>query len=134
MKNKDSVIKLENYPRYNLHHVVFLYIISMVCLSPTLISQQSFAEDYKLDICIENHKNVNNEVDVSIETENDNVQTNTVNINDETEELMETISGKSGDKVKVCLEESDYNSKYCQTKELPQDEHNIVKFELEYKD
>ena len=46
--------------------------------------------------------------------------------------IKETITGEPRDKVKVCLEESDDNKKYCQTKKLPQDEDDIVKFKLEY--
>lgn len=55
-----------------------------------------------------------------------------IKVNDDTEKIKETITGEPGEKVKVCLEESDDNKKYCQTKKLPQDEDDIVKFKLEY--
>lgn len=108
-------------------------MIATLFVSSFLVTQQSFAEDYKLDISIENDVNADSEADVSIKTEDDKVET-TVNINDDTEKLKETITGEPGDNVKVCLEESDDNSKYCQTKELPKDEDSTVKFKLEYKD
>ncbi|HYJ00981.1 MAG TPA: hypothetical protein VEW92_02090, partial [Nitrososphaeraceae archaeon] len=46
--------------------------------------------------------------------ENGKVET-TVKLNDDPEKIKETITGQPGDKVKVCLEESNDNSKYCQT-------------------
>ena len=113
--------------------VISLLLVTSVSVCSFIMSQQSFAEDYKLDISIENNANVDTEADVSIKTEDDKVDT-TININDDTEKLKETISGEPGDKIKVCLEESDDNSKYCQTKELPKDEDSNVKFKLEYKD
>ena len=45
--------------------------------------------------------------------------------------IKETITGKQGDKVKVCLEDSDF--KDCQTKNLPKDEDSTIKFKLDYK-
>ena len=52
--------------------------------------------------------------DLSVKTENDKVET-IVKLNDDQEKIKETITVQPGDKVKVCLEESDDNSKYCQT-------------------
>jgi hypothetical protein len=52
--------------------------------------------------------------DLSVKTENDKVET-TVKLNDDPEKIKETITGHPGDKVKVCLEDSDDYSKYCQT-------------------
>ena len=55
-----------------------------------------------------------NKTDLSVKTENGKVET-TVKLNDDPEKIKETITGQPGDKVKVCLEESNDNSKYCQT-------------------
>jgi len=129
----DNIIKDKNYLGFNVTFIISLSMIGALFVSSFLVTQQSFAEDYKLDISIENDSNADSEADVSIKTEDDNVET-TVNINDDTEKLKETISGEPGDNVKVCLEESDDNSKYCQTKELPKDEDSTIKFKLEYKD
>ena len=129
----NNIIKDKNYLRFNITFIISLSMIATLFVSSFLVTQQSFAEDYKLDISIENDVNADSEADVSIKTEDDKVET-TVNINDDTEKLKETISGEPGDNVKVCLEESDDNSKYCQTKELPKDEDSTVKFKLEYKD
>ncbi|MGE5706580.1 MAG: hypothetical protein ACM3XP_07695 [Nitrososphaerales archaeon] len=129
----DNIIKDKNYLGFNVTFIISLSMIATLFVSSFLVSQQSFAEDYKLDISIENDVNADSEADVSIKTEDDKVET-TVNINDDTEKLKETITGEPGDNVKVCLEESDDNSKYCQTKELPKDEDSTVKFKLEYKD
>lgn len=129
----NNIIKDKNYLGFNITFIISLSMIATLFVSSFLVSQQSFAEDYKLDISIENDANADSEADVSIKTQDDKVET-TVNINDDTEKLKETISGEPGDDVKVCLEESDDNSKYCQTKELPKDEDSTVKFKLEYKD
>lgn len=129
----DNIIKDKNCLAFNVTFIISLSMIATLFVSSFLVTQQSFAEDYKLDISIENDVNADSEADVSIKTEDDKVET-TVNINDDTEKLKETITGEPGDNVKVCLEESDDNSKYCQTKELPKDEDSTVKFKLEYKD
>lgn len=129
----NNIIKDKNYLGFNVTFIISLSMIATLFVSSFLVTQQSFAEDYKLDISIENDVNADSEADVSIKTEDDKVET-TVNINDDTEKLKETITGEPGDNVKVCLEESDDNSKYCQTKELPKDEDSTVKFKLEYKD
>jgi len=42
--------------------------------------------------------------------------------------MKKKIAGESGDKVKVCLEELDDNSQHCQTKKLPENEDDMVKF------
>lgn len=129
----DNIIKNKNYLRLNLKFIISLSTIATLLVSPFLMSQQSFAEDYKINISIKNEENVDTKTDVSIKTEDDKIET-TVKINDNTEKIKETISGEPGDKVKVCLEESDDNSEYCQTKKLPKDEDSTVKFNLEYKD
>src|SRR5574339_933296 len=129
----NNIIKDKNYLGFNITFIISLSMIATLFVSSFLVSQQSFAEDYKLDISIENDANADSEADVSIKTQDDKVET-TVNINDNTEKLKETITGEPGDNVKVCLEESDDNSKYCQTKELPKDDDSTVKFKLEYKD
>ena len=129
----NNIIKDKNYLGFNVTFIISLSMIATLFVSSFLVTQQSFAEDYKLDISIENDANADSEADVSIKTQDDKVET-TVNINDDTEKLKETITGEPGDNVKVCLEESDDNSKYCQTKDLPKDEDSTVKFKLEYKD
>jgi hypothetical protein len=55
-----------------------------------------------------------NKTDLSVKTENGKVET-TVKLNDDPEKIKETITGQPEDKVKVCLEGSNDNSKYCQT-------------------
>ncbi len=128
----DNIIKEKNCLRINVTFIISLSMIATLFVSPSLISQKSFAEDYKLDISIKNEENVDTTADLSIKTEDDKVET-TVDLKDDTEKIKETISGQPGDEVEVCLDESDDNSKYCQTKELPKDEDSTLKFELEYK-
>ena len=55
-----------------------------------------------------------NKTDLSVKTENSKVET-TVKLNNDPEKIKETITGQPRDKFKVCLEESNDNSKYCQT-------------------
>jgi hypothetical protein len=129
----DNIIKDKNCLRINVTFIISLSMIATLFVSPSLISQKSFAEDYKLDISIKNEENVDTKTDLSIKTEDDKVET-TVDLKDDTEKIKETISGEPGDEVEVCLDESDDNSKYCQTKDLPKDEDSTLKFELEYKD
>ena len=129
----DNIIKNKNCLRISVTFIISLSMIATLFVSPSLISQKSFAEDYELDITIKNEENVDTKTDLSIKTEDDKVET-TVDLNDDSEKIKETISGESGDEVEVCLDESDDNSKYCQTKELPKDEDSTLKFELEYKD
>jgi hypothetical protein len=94
-----------------------------------LIFQQSYAEDYKLNIDIKNKDEVNKETDLSIKPDDDTLET-TVKLNDNPEKIKEEISGEAEDKVKVCLEDDDF--KECQTKNLPKDEDSTIKFKLEY--
>ena len=111
--------------------VVALSLVgTLLAFIPTL-SQLSYAEDYKLNININNQENANAKTDISIKTDEGKEKTE-IKVNDDPEKIKETISGEPGEKVKVCLEESDDNKKYCQTKRLPQDEDDIVKFKLEY--
>jgi hypothetical protein len=111
--------------------VVALSLVgTLLTFIPTL-SQLSYAEDYKLNININNQENVNAKTDISIKTDEGKEKTE-IKVNDDPEKIKETITGEPGEKVKVCLEESDDNKKYCQTKKLPQDEDDIVKFKLEY--
>jgi len=102
---------------------------TLLAFIPTL-SQLSYAEDYKLNININNQENANAKTDISIKTDEGKENTE-IKLNDDPEKIKETITGEPGEKVKVCLEESDDNKKYCQTKKLPQDEDDIVKFKLE---
>jgi hypothetical protein len=111
--------------------VVALSVVgTLLAFIPTL-SQLSYAEDYKLNINVNNQENVNAKTDISIKTDEGKEKTE-IKVNDDPEKIKETITGEPGEKVKVCLEESDDNKKYCQTKKLPQDEDDIVKFKLEY--
>jgi hypothetical protein len=111
--------------------VVALSLVStLLAFIPTL-SQLSYAEDYKLNININNQENANAKTDISIKTDEGKEKTE-IKVNDDPEKIKETITGEPGEKVKVCLEESDDNKNYCQTKKLPQDEDDIVKFKLEY--
>jgi hypothetical protein len=111
--------------------VVALSLVgTLLAFVPTL-SQLSYAEDYKLNININNQENANAKTDISIKTDEGKEKTE-IKVNDDPEKIKETITGEPGENVKVCLEESDDNKKYCQTKKLPQDEDDIVKFKLEY--
>ena len=111
--------------------VVALSLVgTLLAFIPTL-SQLSYAEDYKLNININNQENANAKTDISIKTDEGKEKTE-IKVNDDPEKIKETITGEPGEKVKVCLEESDDNKKYCQTKKFPQDEDDIVKFKLEY--
>lgn len=123
----------KNFLRLNPLSMVALSMVStLLAFIPTLsLSQLSYAEDYKLNININNQENVNTKTYISIKTDEGKEKTE-IKVNDDTEKIKETITGEPGEKVKVCLEESDDNKKYCQTKKLPQDEDNIVKFKLEY--
>jgi hypothetical protein len=115
--------------RNHLSLVSLSMVATLLAFIPTL-SQLSYAEDYKLNININNQENVNAKTDLSIITDEGKEKTE-IKVNDDPEKIKETITGEPGEKVKVCLEESDDNKKYCQTKKLPQDEDDIVKFKLE---
>ena len=108
---------------------ISLSIVATILVSFSLIFQQSYAEDYKLNIAIKNEDEVNTKADLSIKTDDDTEET-TVKLNEDSEEIKETITGEPRDKVKVCLEDDDF--KECQTKNLPKDEDSTVKFKLEY--
>ena len=127
----NNIIKNKNYLRLNPTFVISLSMIATVFVSFSLIFQQSYAEDYKLNIVIKNEDDVNTKTDISIKTDDDTEET-TVKLNDNPEKIKEEISGEPGDNVKVCLEETDDNSKDCETKKLPQDEDSTLKFKLEY--
>ena len=130
--NNNNVIKNKNYLKLKdstfIISVSILATIVFVSFS-LLLAQQSFAEDYKLNIAIKNEEEVNTKADLSIKTDDDREET-TIKLNDDSENIKETISGEPGDKVKVCLEDADF--KDCQTKDLPKDEDSNVKFKLEY--
>ena len=116
----DDVIKNENYLELNSSFIIPLSIvaaISFVSFS-LLLPQQSYAEDYKLNIIIKNEDEVNTKADLSIKTDDDK------------EKIKERIAGEPRDKVKVCLENDDF--KDCQTKKLPKDDDSTLKFKLEY--
>ena len=123
-----TAIKNKNYARV---YPVFisLSIVATIFVSFSLIFQQSYAEEYKLNIVIKNEDEVNTKADLSIKTDDDKEET-TVKLNEDSEKIKETITGEPRDKVKVCLEDDDF--KECQTKNLPKDEDSIIKFKLEY--
>ena len=121
-------IKNKNYARlYSAS--ISLSIVATIFVSFSLIFQQSYAEDYKLNVDIKNEDEINTKADLSIKTDDDTEET-TVKLNEDSEKIKETITGEPRDKVKVCLEDDDF--KECQTKNLPKDEDSTVKFKLEY--
>ena len=121
IKNKNSA---RLYPAF-----ISLSIVATIFVSFSLIFQQSYGEDYKLNVDIKNEDEVNTKADLSIKTDDDTEET-TVKLNEDSEKIKETITGEPRDKVKVCLEDDDF--KECQTKNLPKDEDSTVKFKLEY--
>jgi hypothetical protein len=126
----NKVIKNKNYLKLNSTFVISLSTVAaIVFVSCSLMPQQSYAEDYKLNILITNQDEINTKADLSIKT-NDDTQETTVKLNDDPEKIKETIAGEPRDKVKVCLEDSDF--KDCQTKNLPKDDDSTIKFKLEY--
>ena len=127
----NNVIKKnKNYLKLNFTFILSLSMVAaIVFVSSSLMPQQVYAEDYKLNIIITNQEEINTKADLTIKTDDDTQET-TVKLNDDPEKIKETITGKQGDKVKVCLEDSDF--KDCQTKNLPKDEDSTIKFKLEY--
>lgn len=126
----NNVMKNKNYLKLNSAFIISLSMVTaIVFVSFSLMPQQSYAEDYKLNIIITNQDEINTKADLSIKTDDDTQET-TVKLNDDPEKIKETITGDPGDKVKVCLEDSDF--KDCQTKNLPNDEDSTIKFKLEY--
>ena len=120
----------KNYLKLNSTFIISLSIVAAtVFVSFSLMPQQSYAEDYKLNIIITNQEEINTKADLTIKTDDDTQET-TVKLKDDPEKIKETITGKQGDKVKVCLEDSDV--KDCQTKNLPKDEDSTIKFNLDY--
>ena len=127
MNNKGKNTK--NTIGINPFFVISLSIVATIFVSFSLIFQQSYAEDYKLNIAIKNEDEVNTKTDLSIKT-NDESQETTVKLNEDSENIKETITGEPKDEIEVCLEDDDF--KDCQTKNLPKDEDSTVKFNLEY--
>ena len=127
----NNVIKMnKNYLKLNSTFIISSSMVAaVVFVSFSLMPQQSYAEDYKLNIIITNQDEINTKADLTIKTDDDTQET-TVKLKDDPEKIKETITGKQGDKVKVCLEDSDF--KDCQTKNLPKDEDSTIKFNLDY--
>ena len=126
-----NVMKNKNYLKLNSAFIISLSMVAaIVFVSFSLMPQQTYAEDYKLNIIITNQDEINTKADLSIKTDDDTQET-TVKLNDDPEKIKETITGEPRDKVKVCLEDSDF--KDCQSKNLPDDEDSTIKFKLEYK-
>jgi hypothetical protein len=109
--------------------LVSLSIFAALFVSFSLITLQSYAEEYKLNINIQNEENVDTKADLSIKTD-DETQEKTIKINNNSEKIKETISGDPKEKVRICLEDDDF--KECQTKNLPKDENSALKFKLDY--
>ena len=127
---KNLIKKNKNYLNLNFTFIISLSMVAaIVFVSFSLMPQQVFAEDYKLNIIITNQEEINTKADLTIKTDDDTQET-TVKLNDDPEKIKETITGNQGDKVKVCLEDSDF--KDCQTKNLPKDEESTIKFKLNY--
>jgi cell division protein FtsL len=124
-----TAIQKQNHSRLSPAFMISLSIVATIFVSFSLIFQQSYAEDYKLNIDIKNEDEANTEADLSIKTDDDTLET-TVKLNDNPEKIKEEVSGEPEDKVKVCLEDDDF--KECQTKNLPKDEDSTLKFTLEY--
>ena len=127
----NNVIKVnKNYLKLNSTFIISLSMVAaVVFVSFSLMPQQSYAEDYKLNIIITNQEEINTKADLTIKTDDDTQET-TVKLKDDPEKIKETITGEPRDKVKVCLEDDDF--KECQTKKLPQDEDSTINFKLEY--
>ena len=126
----DNIIKNnKNYLKFNATFIISLSMVAAIVFVSFSLPQQVYAEDYKLNIIITNQEEVNTKADLTMKTDDDTQET-TVKLNDDPEKIKETITGKQGDKVKVCLEDSDF--KDCQTKNLPKDEDSAIKFKLDY--
>ena len=126
----DNIIKNnKNYRKFNATFIISLSMVAAIVFVSFSLPQKVYAEDYKLNIIITNQEEVNTKADLTIKTDDDTQET-TVKLNDDPEKIKETITGKHGDKVKVCLEDSDF--KDCQTKNLPKDEESAIKFKLDY--
>ena len=127
----DNIIKNnKNYLKFNATFIISLSMVAaIVFVSFSYMPQQVYAEDYNVNIIITNQEEINTKADLTIKTDDDTQET-TVKLNDDPEKIKETITGKQGDKVKVCLEDSDF--KHCQTKNLPKDEDSAIKFKLDY--
>lgn len=120
----------KNYLKLKSTFIIYLSMVAaIVFVSFSLMPQQSYAEDYKLNIIITNQDEIHTKGDLTIKTDDDTQET-TIKLNDDPEKIKETITGNQGDKVKVCLEDSDF--KDCQTKNLPKDEESTIKFKLDY--
>jgi uncharacterized membrane protein len=124
----NTAIKNKNYARL-YPAFISLSIVATIFVFFSFIFQQSYAEDYTVNIAIKNEDEVNTKADLSIKTDDDKEET-TVKLNEDLEKIKETITGEPRDKVKVCLEDDDF--KECQTKNLPKDEDSTIKFKLEY--
>ena len=124
----NNLMKNKNYLKLNSTFIISM-VAAIVFVSFSLMPQHSYAEDYKLNIIITNQDEINTKADLTIKTDDDTQET-TVKLNDDPEKIKETITGEPRDKVKVCLEDSDF--KDCQTKNLPKDEDSTIKFNLDY--
>jgi len=126
----NNMKKNKNFRKLYSTYIISLSLVAaIVFVSFSLIPQQSYAEDYNLNIIITNEDEINTEADLSIKTD-DYTQETIVKLNDDQEKIEEIITGEPRDEVEVCLEDSDF--KNCQTQNLPQDEDSTLKFELAY--
>ena len=83
-----TVIKNKNYVRL-YPAFISLSIVATIFVSFSLIFQQLYAEDYKLNIAIKNEDEVNTKADLSIKTDDDTEET-TVKLNEDSEKIKET--------------------------------------------
>ena len=126
----NNMKKNKNFLKLSSTYIISLSLVAaIVFVSFSLIPQQSYAEDYNLNIIITNENEINTEADLSIKTD-DYTQETIVKLNDDQEKIEEIITGEPRDEIEVCLEDSDF--KNCQTQNLPQDEDSTLKFELAY--
>ena len=84
-KNHGTAIKNKNYARL-YPAFISLSIVATIFVSFSLIFQQSYAEDYKLNIAIKNEDEVNTKADLSIKTDDDKEET-TVRLTEDSEQI-----------------------------------------------
>jgi hypothetical protein len=70
----NTCIKKQNHARLFPPFMISLSIVVTIFVSFSLIFQQSYAEDYKLNIDIKNEDEANREADLSIKTDDDTLE------------------------------------------------------------
>ena len=88
------VKKNKNCLKFNFTFIISLSMVAaIVFVSSSLMPQQVYAEDYKLNIIITNQEEINTKADLTIKTDDDTQET-TVKLKDDPEKIKETITGK----------------------------------------